>query len=166
MPALVRLDPSHRLHDFDSGSAVLDDWLRGSAVLADRKRTARTYVWLEGNDVVGYVAISPHIVERAALPSRLGRGDPAQVPALLLGKLALDRRLHGTGRGSDLLVDALLVMVTAADVVGGRYLVVDAIDDVAAEFYRHHDFRPGAEGRRLFMRVADARISLGLEETT
>lgn len=60
--------------------------------------------------------------------------------AVLLAKLALDRSMQGEGLGSELLVVALETIVEAARRVGGKVVVVDAIDDEAAAFYERHDF--------------------------
>jgi hypothetical protein len=46
---------------------------------------------------------------------------------------------------------------------GGRFLVVDAIDEAASEFYAHHGFRRLAGlDQRLVMKATDAARSLGL----
>jgi hypothetical protein len=47
--------------------------------------------------------------------------------------------------------------------LGGRLIVVDAIDAKAAAFYRRHGFAP-CPGRpdRLVMKASDAAVSLGL----
>jgi len=82
------------------------------------------------------------------------------VPGYLLARLALDVSLHGQGLGSELLIDALQVTVAAGDRAGGRLIVVDAIDQEAHDFYRHHGFVPIAGARRLAMKVATARGAL------
>jgi len=93
-------------------------------------------------------------------PLALYRSGPAEpVPVLLLARLALDRSEHGSGLGADLLRDALVRAVAGAHHYGARALVVDAIDDRAASFYRHHGFLT-LEGRRLYRRIADIRRSI------
>jgi GNAT superfamily N-acetyltransferase len=72
---------------------------------------------------------------------------------------ALDRQEQGTGLGGDLLLDALIRSVAGARQYGARALVVDAIDDRAVEFYRHHGFLP-LEGRRLYRRTSDIERAL------
>ncbi|MGH9126970.1 MAG: hypothetical protein ACRDZ8_19930 [Acidimicrobiales bacterium] len=57
-----------------------------------------------------------------------------------MARLALDRSLHGNRLGSQLLASALMRTAVGARDLGGRYVVVDAIDDAAASFYRHHGF--------------------------
>ena len=94
----------------------------------------------EDGDIVGYFAVVPHTIDRERLSKSQGRGAPRQIPAVLLAKLALDRRLHGQRLGSDLLIVALTTIVDAARRVGGKMVVVDAIDEEAVNFYVHHEF--------------------------
>lgn len=148
-------DPGRHLVDqFDSGVGALDDWLRRTAPIAAAAGTAATWVLCRGWTVVGHYALAMGSIERRATPSRLGRGRPDPVPALLLARLALDRSEHGTGLGADLLRDALARAVVGAHHYGARALVVDAIDESAARFYEHHGFLP-LEGLRLYRRISD-----------
>lgn len=159
-----RLAESHDLTTFDSGQPALDRWLRDHARTADAKRVGRTYVWHDGDGVVvGYFTLCPHLLERSELPAKVGRGDPSRIPAILLARLALDTRLQGRRLGAQLLVDALQRAVRASNDVGGRYVLVDAIDDAAARFYEHHDFIPcpGSTPARLTRKVADVAAALG-----
>lgn len=112
--------------------------------------------------VRAYFAIAPTLVRRGDV-SRSMSGGVEVVPAYLLARLGLDQSLHGQGLGSELLLDALRVIVAAAETAAGRLIVVDAIDDVAQAFYRHHDFIPVAGERRLAMKVATARAALGIQ---
>ena len=153
------LDPGrHVVVQFDSGVEPLDDWLRRTAAVAAAAGTAATWVLRRGETVVGYYALAMGGVERGAAPSRLGRGQPDPATVLLLARLALDRSEHGTGLGTglgaDLLRDALGRAVAGTHHYGARALVVDAIDDGAAGFYRHHGFL-ALEGLRLYRRIAD-----------
>lgn len=97
------------------------------------------------------------------MPTKTGRGSPDAIPSILLARLALATSLQGEGWGSVLLVDALGVAVEAVRKVGGRLLVVDAIDDDAVGFYEHHGFSEVPENpRRLVMKASDAARTLGL----
>lgn len=159
-----RLRPDHVLTGFDSGERVLDEWLVGSALTADRMGTARTFVWADEEvRVVAYMSLCPHEIHRAGLPSKVGRGSPDVIPAILLARLALDRRLQGEGLGSQLLVDAVGRAADAVRVAGGRLIVVDALHVRAAAFYRRFGFQEVPElPLRLVMKASDAAASLGL----
>jgi GNAT superfamily N-acetyltransferase len=157
------LSDGHDFSSFHCGRPELDEWLTRHARNASGQGT-RTYV-LFGDDRVlaGYFAIAPHLVEREELPPGIGRGAPSKIPAVLLAKLALHERLHGQGLGAELLVCALRSIVTAARAAGGKLIVVDAIDEVAASFYRRHDFQPtGADPHRLVMKISTAARALSL----
>lgn len=159
------LDEQHELAEFDCGVTALNEWLKVHAVDADKRGTARTYVWTPiGSDrVVAYYAITPHLVVREGLTQKLAGGLSTPIPGYLLAKLALDQELHGQGHGGELLHDALTKAVEAADVASGRLIAVDAIDDRAAEFYRYYGFQPVAgNSRRLVIKVATVKRELGL----
>ena len=69
---------------------------------------------------------------------------PDPVPVVLLGRLAVRRDFQGRGLGSDLLRDALARTLAISAAVGVRALLVHAIDDAAADFYRRYGFEPSA----------------------
>jgi len=157
------LDKGHDLSTFTCGNAELDEWLRAHALTATGHGT-RTYVVVDDdNEVVAYFAIAPHILDREDAPKRIARGAPRQIPAILLAKLALSTDVQGQGLGSELLVRALHTIVDAARSAGGKLVVVDAIDDEAAAFYRHHDFVPVPQRPdRLVMKMSTAAKALGI----
>lgn len=159
-----RLGPNHDLSGFRCGHQTLDDWLKDAALNAERMGTARTRVWVDPTEaVIAYFSLAPHVVARDDVDKRLGRGSPHAIPSILLARLALDRARQGRGEGSLLLVDALTLAIEGMRHVGGRLVVVDAIDAKAAAFYRKHGFTvcPGRKDR-LVMKASDAAISLGL----
>ena len=111
----------------------------------------------EDNRVVGFYALAPTAVLPAAMPRSLRGGQPPNpVPALLLGQLAIDLDWKGQGVGSALLAHALRRSLAAAALIGGRALVVRAIDDEAAAFWRRRGFRPSRDDEMvLFRSLAD-----------
>lgn len=158
------LTAGHDLQAFESGHDTLDNWLHEHARLATGQGT-RTYLLLEEATglVVGYFALAPHLLERDEAPSSVRRGAPRRIPVILLAKLALEESLHGQGLGSELLVHALTTTIVAARSAGGRLVVVDAIDENAASFYRAHDFKPSpTDPLRLIMKLSTAAQALGL----
>lgn len=135
------LNQVHQLDAFDSGEAALDNWLRRYARHAQAMQTARTFVWHRGHGVVvAYFSLAAHLVARAELPPKIGRGAPDTIPAVLLARLALQRDLQHQGLGGEPLTDALARAVAASRLVAARVVVVDAIDERAAAFYEHHGF--------------------------
>jgi GNAT superfamily N-acetyltransferase len=138
------LTGDHDLTVIDCQNGELNDWLRNSAMHARDMGTARTYVWVQdgASIVAAYYAVAPHVVARETLPNSVGSGSPDQIPAMILARLAIHHTLKGQRLGSQLLLDALELVVAHARGVGGRLVVVDAIDKNAIDFYRHHGFKP------------------------
>jgi GNAT superfamily N-acetyltransferase len=133
----------HDASAFDSGQTDLDEWLRKSARDSDGRNLTRTYVWHRGDGVVvAYYALMPYFIERETLSRKRARGLPDRIPCYLVARLALHRQLQGMRLGSQLLASPLARAAVGSRDLGGRYVIVDAIDDAAASFYRHHGFEP------------------------
>lgn len=94
-----------------------------------------------GKQVVGYYALAAGSVIHAEATGKLRRNMPDPVPMALLGRLAVDRSVHGFGIGAGLLKDALLRVLAASDLLGVRGIVVDALDEDAKSFYERFGFR-------------------------
>lgn len=164
MARFERLTPAHALGSFRCGNDDLDSWLRDAGLTADRAGTARVYVWLNDDQVVGYFAILPHSIRREEVPLAVGRGAPGVIPGFLLARLAVAEHLHGQGLGGQLLVGAVEMTLDAIRVGGGRVIVVDAINDRAALFYGHFGFRAiPANPHRFVMKASTAAASLSID---
>lgn len=151
----------HDLSLFSCGEPVLDIWLREQAVAATARRTARTWVWADATGaVVGYYALAAHKVARDQVPPKIGRGGPAEIPAVLLARLALDRSLAGRGLGAVLVADAMQRVVDATRTVAARVVVADALREDVAPFYERLGFRRVPGSLILVQKVADIEASL------
>lgn len=157
------LSVAHRLEGFDSGVDELDRWLHNTAQVAASAGTAATYVLCRNDVVVGYYALAMSAVTHTGAPSRLRRGMPDPVPVVLLARLAIDRHEQGQHLGGHLLVDALRRCVRGGREFGARAVVVDAIDERAAQFYRHFDFHDLDQGR-LWRRLSDIAAAVGASD--
>jgi hypothetical protein len=150
LPPPTLLDTSHDLSRFDCGNEALNDWLKGRA-LDSEGRTARTYVACEGNTVVGYYCLASGAIERSALPKPLKRhGLPNPIPVVIIGRLARDLSYKGSGLGLDLLQHALSRIVHASETIGIRCVLVHAVDEKAAQFWKDNEFIESQIGSRTF----------------
>jgi GNAT superfamily N-acetyltransferase len=152
----------HDLAQLNCGRDELDRWLLHEALRAQAAGTAHTTVWTKPGDpiVVAFYAIAPTQFMRTDLPLRSLSAGYSTIPGYLLARLALSQALHGQGLGTQVLLDALERIVAAAANAGGRLIAVDALDDAAHSFYRHHNFQPIQGSRRLVMKIATARAAL------
>ena len=62
-----------------------------------------------------------------------------------------NRLEHGAGLGKTLQVDALSRAWTAADAIGARTILVQAINEEAASFYKKFGFEPSPLDPKQFM---------------
>jgi GNAT superfamily N-acetyltransferase len=160
--SLERLGAHHDTAAFGSGSDELDDWLQRHALASQQMDSARTFVLMRDERVVGYFSLTMGSVLREDAPAKLVRGLPAYpVGMVLLARLAVDRSEQGAGLGGLLLTEALRKAVDAGDAAAARLVVVDAIDDNAVAFYRHHGFvlAPGHD-HRLYRRTKEIQASM------
>ena len=157
------LDPTRHTFDlFDSSEPPIDAWLKESAPGSDARGITRTFVWteLDSTTVIGYYALMAHVLARDDLPKAIGRGSPREIPAILLARLGIDRSIQGDGNGGALLADAAERAALAAENVGAKFLVVDALHEKAAGFYAHHGFRPVPGTLRLVQKLSDVAKAL------
>lgn len=152
----------HDCSAFDCGKPALDHWLRSRA-LSNQQRgfTAVIVVHVEGR-VIGYYGLAPTAVTPGSVPRSVRTGQPPDpVPCLLLGQLATDRSWAGRGVGTGLLKHALLRCVQAARLIGGRALLVRALDEDAAAFWKRRGFLPSKDDPlMLFRSLVDIAISI------
>jgi predicted N-acetyltransferase YhbS len=87
------------------------------------------------------------------LPSDIAKRLPRYpIPAALIGRLAVEKRLARRGLGGILVADAVQKAMVAARTVAMTVVVVDPIDDAAQSFYSAFGFRSlqGSQ-RRMFL---------------
>jgi GNAT superfamily N-acetyltransferase len=144
-PAL--LDPRrHDREQFDSGEAALDEWLRRYAGQNRRRDTAATWVIADADDlVVAYASVAMTGIDRSAAPEIVAKGAPDPVPALLLGRLAVDRRYANLGIGTALAAHVLATAVELNEKAACRAVVVTALNAKARAWWERlgfHSFEP------------------------
>lgn len=128
---------------FDCGNDGLNNWLATQARQSMDSRDAVTYLLTDedsGDAIVGYFCLSAGDVAKETLALSLSSGAPNPAPVVRMGRFAVDRRYQGKGWAADLLREALLRSAAASELIGGRAMLVDAIDDNAKMFYRRFGF--------------------------
>ena len=156
------LTPEHDVSQFSCGKSILDRWLKTRALGNQQKGFTVVLVVHDAGRVVGYYGLAPTAVVPDLLPRSIRTGQPPNpVPCLLLGQLAPDTGWVGKGIGTGLLRHALERSVRGAELVGGRALVVRAIDADASAFWLRRGFMASADDPlTLFRSIADIAASL------
>jgi GNAT superfamily N-acetyltransferase len=143
----------HNRDGFTCGNAVLDAYLRTQAGQDLRRRVAAVFVAtarVDDRTVLGYYTLAQASVSLDAIPVPLRKRLPRYpyVPVTLLGRLAVSLSAQGRGLGAQLLGDALRRSLAAASEVASAGVIVQPIDDAAAEFYAHFGFAELGEAPR------------------
>lgn len=154
----------HNVAGFDCGKPPLNNWLKTRAFSNQARGFAAVMVVQSESAVVGYYALAPTAVVPNRLPRSIRTGQPPDpVPCLLLGQLATDQSWSGKGIGTGLVKHALQRAVAAAALVGGRALLVNAIDEEAAAFWQRRGFVPSTDDKLvLFRSLPDIAASLAI----
>jgi GNAT superfamily N-acetyltransferase len=168
--ALSAPEPLNAQHDasqFSCGKPALDNWLKTRALSNQERGFTVTIVIHEDGRIVGYYGLAPTAITPSVMPRSVRTGQPPTlVPCLLLGQLATDQAFPGQGIGTRLLQHALIRSVAGARLIGGRALVVNALDVDAADFWWRRGFLPSKDDPLLLFRsipdIADSIKAAGL----
>ncbi|MGH6913338.1 MAG: GNAT family N-acetyltransferase [Geminicoccales bacterium] len=156
------LHARHDVSQFSCGQPALDNWLKTRALANQEKGFTVVMVVHDEGRVVGYSGLATTAVVASVMPRTIRTGrPPSPVPCLLLGQLATDSAYAGQGIGTGLLKHALARCVAGARLIGGRALVVNALDEAAAAFWRRRGFLPSKDDPLiLFRSIPDIAASL------
>lgn len=139
---IVPLTAAHERSSFSCGVEALDRYLQTQASQDARRRIANCFVAAPfgTTTIAGYYTIAASSIPIGDIADAKRLPRYPLVPAVLVGRLAVDRRFAGKSLGAALLADAIHRSATAEPAVFA--IVVDAKDERAAGFYRHLGFVP------------------------
>ena len=154
------LDHGYDRNGFNSGSEPLDSYFKRQVTQDIRRKVTACFVALSADGrIAGYYTLASASIFLGDLPAEITRRLPRypSVPAVRMGRLAVDQAFRGQGLGGALLADALTRVVRSE--IAAYALVVDAKDEKAADFYRRHGFLETAtKPLTLFLPLATAPV--------
>lgn len=154
--ALQRGDP---VGTFDCGVPSLNNWFRTLALTNQISGGSRTFItFADDRKIAGYYCLSSFAVARA-VTGDLGTHLPDPVPAILIGRLAVDLRFRGHGLGASLLQYAFVRAVQVSHQIGNAVIAVHARDENVVPFYEQFGFTrlPGGK-HMLILPMSDAVV--------
>ena len=145
MDVFVRkLQASDNTDAFDCGDAALNDYFHRYAKKNQGQLYGVTYVCIcPPTHVIGFYTIANTTIPRAGIPDDLLKGLPKyqDIPAILLGRLAVHRTAQGKKIGELLISHCFDICLHMTKICGARYIITDAYEG-KTPFYEKYGFRP------------------------
>ena len=153
---IVPLNHSHKKQTFQCGKELLDNYLHKQANQdVKRKLTVCFVLATEDETVIGYYTLSNTGIPREIVPEEISNKLPKSyddLPATLLGRLAIDKNFAGQGYGELLLIDALKRSYNiSTSSMGSMAVIVDPIDAQAVNFYEKYGFISLPDSGKMFI---------------
>jgi GNAT superfamily N-acetyltransferase len=166
--AIEPLASTHDRAGFRSGVEPLDRYFATQVSQDVRRRVSACFVAVERSSraVVGYYTMAASSVPLPDIAAATAKKLPRYplVPAVRVGRLAVAESHRGQGLGAGLLIDAI-ERALRSEIVAYA-MVVDAKDDAAVAFYKHHGFTAFTSApMSLYLPLAEAAKALGLKPT-
>ena len=166
IPGAFRFETLADGHDraaFSCGDVALDRYFQTQVTQDIRRRITNCFVVVEvaTGRIAAYYTLSAASVPLLDLPPDETKRLPRYptLPAVRIGRLAVDQRFQRQGLGELMLINA--AHRTLHDAAAAFALLVDAKNDQAIAFYRHYGFRPVVDRpRTLFLPLATAQKTL------
>lgn len=137
------LTGAHKRSEFCCSNEELNCYIKYFANQDQKRRLCSCYVLADEEtcEVIGFYTLTPtsirrELIEHLVAPSKLGRYE--FLPAVLLGRLAVDQSHEGKGLGKFLLRNA--IERAYSNELGGVGMLVEAKDQKAMEFYLKNQF--------------------------
>ena len=166
MRKIERLAKSHDRDGFDSGSELLDLFLKQTARQHAARGISRTFVLVEEGasepkPILGFFSLNLCQIKSEFLSAEEARKLPRDVSGVRLGRLAVAREYQRQGIGKTLLVAAMGKFMEIFNTAGGIGLFVDAKDHAAKRYYEQFGFvaLPSSE-LELFLPVKTIQAAL------
>jgi len=157
------LADGHDRAAFHCGDSALDRYFQTQVTQDIRRRITNCFVVVETatGQVAAYYTLSAASIPLVDLPPDEARRLPRYptLPAVRIGRLAVDQRFQRRGLGELMLMNAVHRTIQGA--AAALALLVDAKNDQTAAFYKRYGFRPiVSRPRTLFLPLVTAQKTL------
>lgn len=146
-----RLSATHDRQAFDCGNADINRYLHQYANQHAKKGIAKINVLADGQTIKGFYTLSNAYIDNA---DGQIKGYPKQIPAIIIGRIGVDKRFQGQGLSNLLLSHALKKIQQLADDTGIAFVIIDAKDENLATYYQKFGFYKTTVPLRLILPVS------------
>ena len=155
---IEKLNKNHQKSDFDCEIELLNHYVQKQAKQDVNRDLSACYVLNEISEkrVLGYYTLSGNSFDRNEFPTEMIQKLPpsySNLPTILLGRLAVDKREKGKGFGAILLMDALKRCIDISKSLGVLAVIVDPFDENAIRFYKKYSFILIPSNNKMFIPI-------------
>ncbi|MEM8672394.1 MAG: GNAT family N-acetyltransferase [Cyanobacteria bacterium P01_G01_bin.67] len=155
-----RICLEHITENFDCGEISLNNWLKKRALKNDVVDASRTYVVCCDSVVVAYYSLHLGCIQHSEAVRKIKRNMPDPIPAIVLGRLAVDLEHQGKGLAKALIKDMFLRAIQVSDLAGTKAILVKALNEKVTVFYQSFGFVQSKTDSHLLMKaIAEVRAS-------
>lgn len=147
------LEKKHKRKDFSCGLVELNNYIKQYVSQDVKRKLAVCYV-LEDEDknVIAYYTLSSGRVDLSDIPDDLKSSlKYAEIPVVIIGRLAVHVDYQGNKLGQILLIDALKRIIEISALVGNHAVIVDPINESTEKFYSKFGFIRLKDSKRMFL---------------
>lgn len=149
------LTSDHIRKEFSCKHPSLENYIVKYVTQDVKRKLAACYVVTnESNEVIGYYTLSTDSIESDVVSEAIKKKMPPgykNLPATLLGRLAVTNDFQGKGIGQLLLVDALQRSYANSLIIASMAVIVDPIDLNAESFYLKYGFIKLPDSGKMFI---------------
>jgi predicted GNAT family N-acyltransferase len=156
------LSSTHIREDFSCGKEMLDNYLHKQAKQDVKRKVSACFILSDDDKIIkGYYTLSNTSINRDLIPTSIIKKLPpsyTNLPATLLGRLAVDNSFKGQGIGTMLLIDALKRSYDNLTMIASMAVIVDPLDDEAVAFYHHFGFMLLPDSGKMFITMNQLEV--------
>ena len=150
------LNSNHNRNHFSCGKEILDIYFKTQANQDIKRKLSACFVLTDKQlDLIkGYYTLSNSSIPLELVPEEVKKKLPKSyknIPAILLGRLAVDLNYQGKGTGKILLIDALKRSYEISKIIGSFAVIIDPLDEDAEKFYLKYGFIKLPESGKMFL---------------
>lgn len=135
---IVKLDETQDLNSFSCGLDDIDDFLKNDAFDQQSKNLNVTYLAKYQDDIVGFFSLLSDIIKLKDIECEYDF-PYGTCPAIKIGRFAVNEKYNSLGLGTVLLDNVCYQIKRISDIVGVRFITVDAYCNVR-DFYYKNEF--------------------------
>lgn len=145
-----KLSRLHKTDSFDCGDKDINDFLKNDALIYQEKKLAVTFIFSYRDEMIGFFCCSGDCVrlkEKEKKCDNLSGKNFSEIPAMKIGRLAIDKRFQKQGIGAFILKWAIGYVEFYSHHLGIRYVTVDAYSH-KVDWYESHSFAQNLSYRK------------------